>query len=73
MSPMPAPGTQGNDGHAQLQRLVERAVAGTPIPILQDTVTISLTFPDLRAAISDLSAIEQVRARASLALKRVWV
>jgi pentafunctional AROM polypeptide len=45
--------------HNELLTLVERLVRGASVAVLQDTITISLTYPDLRAAAASIAEIEK--------------
>ena len=54
-----APEEQGDAAHNEMFAMVDRLVRGASAPILQDTVTISLTYRDLRAAESAMSDIEK--------------
>lgn len=48
-----------SSAHNELFALVERITRRQPAALLQDTVTISLTYPDLRAAATNMPEIEK--------------
>ena len=50
---------QADAAHNELFALVDRIINGRAAVILQDTITISLTYPDLRAAAQSIPEIEK--------------